>query len=66
MEVVLLNLLGKALSAKEYEFNCSVSVLSSQFQRKSWFVLVYIDLQHWEILKTFFEEINKVISEALC
>ena len=63
MEVVLLNLLGKALSAKEYEFNCSVSVLSSQFLRKSWFVLVYIDLQHWEI---FFEEINKVISEALC
>ena len=55
MEVDLLNLLGKALSAKDKKnMNLtveSVSVLSLQFQRKSGSVLVYIDLRQREILK---------------
>ena len=55
MEVDLLNLLGKALSANDRtNLNLvivSVPVLSLQFQRKSGFVLVYIGLHLRKILK---------------
>ena len=45
----------------------SVSVLSLQIQRKSRSVLVYIYRPPSTVnIKTFFEEINEVISKTLC
>ena len=67
MEVDLLNLLGKAWSAKDWTnlnlIIVSVSVLSLQFQRKSGFSTYRPPST--ENIKRLFEEMNKVISKAL-
>ena len=69
MEVDLLNLLGKALSAKNWkiwtyfsEFICSEFTVS----KKKWICFSIYRHPSTENMKTFFEEMNEVINQALC
>ena len=70
MEVDLLNFLGKALSAKDwkkYEPNCS-DYICSEFtvSKKKWICFSIYRPPSTGNIETFFQEMNELISVALC
>ena len=70
MKVDLLNLLGKVLSAKrlkKYEPNYSECTCSEfTISKKKWILFSIYRPPSTRNIKTFLEEMNEVISKALC